>query len=527
MIKKYLKKWSAMYLILSLFYVSCGDKDLLEFDKISDSIDWQPNLFLPVGTGSFTLWDFLKDENSDSTIVNENNKLIIRHVEPDVYKMDLSEVFTLPEQNVTERINLPVNLDELPGSGDIVLTEDIILTKRHTVVLSLEAGSSMTNLEAAMKMDYVFSGNPLFNYKVSLVLENAKVGTDTLKIIESVDDGNNVADALTYGNVVFDMNTQSNSITYRVDVTIPKGQTINKNADLDVDIEFGLSGFQLNVVRGTISPKVFDIPQETFDLGVDFLKEIGGNFKFTNPQLKLIVRNQGIGVPILLDMGFKAYGEGGKTAVFAGAPLKFNGDPFGNYIEEELGYNKSNSNIVDVLSLPPTSIEYEGEVTVNPNTSPVILRRGGNVAVDLKMEIPLSLSADSLIYQDTIKGVDVSESDVEKIQQAAIVLTVVNGLALDMTMDGLILLDDNHRQIDYVASKGRIKAATVEGGIVKPTQNDPIKITLSSTNIKNLGKSKYIVMKLKASTAGREVDILADSKLEFKLALQAKIDARF
>lgn len=527
MIKKYLKKWAAICFILSLSCVSCGDKDFLEFDKVSDSVDWQPNLFLPVGTGSFTLWDFLKKNNADSTIVNENNKLIVRHVEPDVYSLDLDEVFSLPEQDIRQQINLPIDLSLLPGSGDITLTEDVVVVKRSTVELTLEPGCTINNLEAAMKMNYTFSGNPLFNYNVALVIENAYVGADTLRVIGSVENGDDVTGRSAYNNVVFEMSAQPNTIAYRVVVTIPKGQTVNKDADLNVNVGFGLSEFQLNVVRGKINPKVFSIPQETFDLGVDFLEEIGGNFKFVDPKLQLVVRNQGIGVPILLDMDFKAYGEGGKTAEFAGEPLKFNGDQFGNYIEEQLGYDKSNSNIVDVLSLPPTSIEYKGEATVNPNTSEVILRRGGKVNVDLKMEIPLSLSADSLIYQDTIKGLDISESDVEKIKQAAVVLTVVNGLQLEMSLDGLILLDDNQNRIDYVPANGRLKAAIVNNGKVEPVQNDPIKITLSSANIKNLGKSKYILMKLRASTAGREVNILADSKLEFKLALQAKIDAKF
>lgn len=519
-----LKKIGVITALLALLGVSCGDMDLFDSDKMSDSINWQPNFTIPVGYGTVTMWKLLEQAGDDSVIVNVDNNLIIRYTQKDIYHLSATEVFDLPEQNIRKQVELAV---KVPGvsNGTILLPEDLLLSMDDVLNLDLEEGYALEELVTSMNLNYSFSKMP-FDYQVALVLENVKDGNTPLKIEESVN--RTISRNHSYANLLFDMGATPNKIAYRLAVVIPKGQTITLTPDLKINLEFGLNRFYFDKIAGTMPLLTVDIPEDSFRMNVDFLNELSGSFRFADPRLDLTVANRGIGVPLELKMDFTAYGEGGKSVVFKGDPLKFSGNPLNTTtVTERKGYNKENSNIAELLSLPPTDrIEYGGVVNVNSDGGKVVLFRNAKANVDVNIEIPLSLTADSLVYRDTIK--DISKiDDVEKIKAAALLLKVVNGIPLQVTLDKLVLTDRYNQPIDTVIiKKGTLEAAEDKGTSIV-TKASSIEVVLSEKNIKSLGRLNNIILLIKASTAndGHPVTIKADASLELKIILNAKIDA--
>ena len=96
----------ALWGIVLLMCVSCGDPDLFNTDKWSDKIegDWSPAFKAPVAYGEFTLWDLLQNtaEGEDSPIqkvpVSEgsmDSMLVVQYTQEDIYEVALDDIFKL------------------------------------------------------------------------------------------------------------------------------------------------------------------------------------------------------------------------------------------------------------------------------------------------------------------------------------------------------------------------------------------------------------------------------------------------
>lgn len=516
-----MRKISTMFCGLWLMCVSCGDMDLLDFDKISDKINWKPDLVAPIGYGSFSMWTLL-EQSVDSTIVNVDNQLMIRYTESNIYQMSATEFFDLPPQDVRESLNIPVNIPEMPLGVRVNLTEDIELNSEGILAIEPGEGYELHKLVTSMFLNYSFPKMP-FDYNVSLVLENIKSHGESLVINERVI--NMVNRSVNYSNLLFDMQDAPNTVSYRIVITIPAGQDIVLSSGLNIALSFGLSNFSFEMVAGKLKPIEIEIPQDEFKIDVDFLNELSGNFLFADPRLDLVVSNNGIGVPIEVDMDFTGYGDG-KSVVFEGVPLRFIGNTTENMVTETHGYNKDNSNIAELLSLPPTErIVYGGMVNVNPEGGVAEVYKNARVSVSAKIEIPLTLTADSLIYTNTIKDIDIS--DAEKIVRAGMTLKVLNGIPLQVNLEKLVLTDYYNEPLDTVFVKnGRLEAAEDKGGTIT-AKSSVLEVELSEKNISHLNNTKNIQLVLRASTGndGRAVSIKGDAMLEVTMILRAKIDA--
>ena len=58
---------------------------------------------------------------------------------------------------------------------------------------------------------------------------------------------------------------------------------------------------------------ILRVYHDKFNMDIDFLDEIGGKFKFTKPELNIILRNKGIGVPMSVDATFYGQNAEGDT----------------------------------------------------------------------------------------------------------------------------------------------------------------------------------------------------------------------
>ena len=164
------------------------------------------------------------------------------------------------------------------------------------------------------------------------------------------------------------------------------------------------------------------------------------------PELNIILRNKGIGVPMSVDATFYGQNAEGDTLTLKlekGKELLTLGNKSNIVFSDTLGLNKDNSNIVDFLSLPPTGdIFYQGTVTVNPQgDEDNVIYSDGEIDLDAYVRIPFALSAEGLNYKDTLNDIDIDPKYADRIKEGVITITAVNGLPLNLRIPTLVLLE--------------------------------------------------------------------------------------
>ena len=521
MMRKNVKTIVSVLITALLFGTSCGDADLFDSDKWSDQIEgWEPGVSLQVVHGTFTLWDLINQK--DSVIIKEGNDLIIQYLKEDIYKLEISEVFDMPKEdiNFSAEFDLSVYPDYVPGvilPGPIDLPTMEVIEKINKVPEDCKLKKIIASADLHCNLP-----NTGFDYNIEATFENIKdADGNILKIIKNVTT-TGVNETIPLKNLEITPG-DGYEITLKIDLNIPGQQELNVSS---IDLSFGLQDFTFTKVEGQIARKEIDIDPGSFDMNVDFLNEIGGKFSFTKPELNIILRNKGVGVPMQVDATFDGKNKEGKALTLKlneGKTLIAVGNKTNIVVSEPLGLNAQNSNIVDFLSLPPQgNIDYKGTVTVNPGEKvDNVIYNDAEVTLDALVRIPFSLKAENLTYRDTLNDIDVDQKYADKIKEGTIKIIAENGLPLDLRIPSLILMGENDEEID------RVSAATGKDGLKAAVGNKPsnstIEFKLTQAQAKNLGKTKKILLEAVASTPQQsEVTIGADAKLSFKLMLQAK-----
>lgn len=511
-----LNKGCMILLGVILFGISCGDADLFDGDKWSGKVDgWTLGVKGKVAHGKFTLWDVI-NQGDDDVVVKEGNNLIIQYLEPNIYEMPVTDVFKLSGTTDFEvELDLPgieVGAGEIPEDIDVprfTLTTDL-------PAIPNECELKVLALVGELKCDFPYNG---FDYEVKVTFENMVKDDVPYTITKKVTQyERQYIDNWTDG-VTVNLN-QDKELRLGFKVKVLAGGTVGSVIDGKVHVgslNFNLSDLDFKEAIGKI--KVSDpvqIDPGQFDLNVDFLDEIGGSFKFAKPELNIILRNEGIGVPLSLSAEFDGKNEDQEVT------LKLNDGKelytLGKVDDvDTLGFNAGNSNIVDFLSLPPQGeIEYRGEVNVNPkDAEDNIVRRDGKAALDAYVRIPFTLSAESLSYKDTLDDIDIDQKYADKIETGVIKIVATNGLPLNIEIPYLTLMDENGEKLVIPAEKDN------QG--LKANKQGVIKYSLNRERASFLGKTENILLEVMVSTPDNQVvTVAADAVLDFQLLLEVR-----
>lgn len=522
-----LNRGSAILLSLLLLCASCGDVDLFDTDKWSDKIEgWEPGVKGAIAHGEFTLWELLKDTASDSPIQKEpieagskDSILVIKYTEENIYKVDISEVFELSKTDINFKKNfdIPDELQNVQGGIDvetafpggysindeieeaIPLPSEFVETRLNQIKLSKGTCNYLLpildDVNYTVRVSYLSEGD----MKDLLISSNLEAGQDV---------------ELSLKDKIFDL--VDNKIILHFDITLVDGNY--RGADFGVRIKF--CDYDFSRIEGKIfKADGIDIKEDSFDMDIDFLNDIGGNFKFADPKLELVIRNKGIGLPVSVDMVFEGQDKDeNKGTLELNEPLIFGGNPSNDVVKtipKEI--NKDNSTIVDFLSLPPQgNIYYSGKVNLNPEGAVNVIYKDGSMDMDVNISIPLSLT-DSLSYRETLEDIDIDQKYADKIKEGTISIKVLeNGLPMDLSVPKLILMTENETPIDTIS----VLTSTGDAQI-KANKNGTLIFKINQKQAKNLGQTEKILLEavLFSETA---TPVRSDAKLKFALILEAK-----
>jgi len=529
--------------VLALSLNSCFNSDDYDFDKLSDNIDWKPNMIVPVGYGTYSLWYLLNQHETnplDQTIILDNEGYLhIRHLEENIFTYDAIDVLTFPSQ-VSNSFNLilPPNL-ALPTPIVIPPTSDIIQVQTG------QSGVILSEMNLNTSMHFTIT-NPL-NADVDLSITLPDTGIDgsvvsqTYKILAGA---TNQAETLNLTGVNIDFNTPystNNEMDIEFSGTIlDNGGTISSSGG-DLNIDYQVQTIDFILAKGDFGKQNLNIGNGNIDMNVDFWDDIEGDYQFADPKIKLYMQNSA-GVPFEIHANITGYNTDGNSQALNPAPLQpqypQTDTEVANGIADTVTYDKNNSEIVNLMALPPSDrLEYSGSVALNPNavditTAPNIISRNSAIDVDLEIDIPLDFSATNLMIRDTITSIDISDAD--KIMNAAAVITAKNGFPLTVSIDKIYLADALYNKIDSITDNKVIDAAEVfasgdQKGEVDESKIQEIshEVQLSQTQIEHLSQTRNIIINASVKTTGNgtePVKLKGDYELSFTISVQAQID---
>lgn len=528
------KAYTAVLLLLAC--VSCGDPDLFDTDKWSDNIEGlEPNVQLKVAHGSFTLWDLLMDTTGYIQKVPDSQNpadtlLAIKYTEEDIYKLDnLASIFDMSIGTLS--FQLPDVLVDGGGQPDLELTEDLVLDVPEmdaveVPISDIPAGSEVKGILASARLDVSIPRED-FTYEIKVEFNNLLVdGVPFTKtfLIEKADGSNGAVLSETMDLPGIFLNLKEvDGIKMQVSGVIKKGQTISTGITIAGGV-VGLSNITFIKAEGKLKAEPMSV-NGYFDLDIEFLDKIGGNFSFADPELKILVKNKGIGVAANLQMDFWVK-DGLGANRFNGGLLEF---PTNRELTEKEGTMVyRGAELAAFLSLPPSGlVSYEGQVTLggSDDYSDVIWKDGA-VRMDAEINIPLKLSAEGLFYQDTITDISVDKDIADKIMAGAIVLAATNSVPLELSVDSLILVDEAYRPLTKVAATvGKNKLEAASGNTPAKGQ---LEFALNKDQAKLLGKTEHLLLAVKAATpleggVRKAVSIYSNAFLALDVMLKAQI----
>jgi len=526
--------------MLAITMQSCFDSDDYDFDKLSEKADWTPNMIVPVGYGTYSLWYLLNqhEETNEQTITLDGEGLLhIKYLEEDIFNYNAADVLNFPSQS-PENFSLLLPLVGLPGPISIsTATDEFYVQTGHTGVI-------LSELDLNTSLQFYFT-NPL-NADIDLTVslptgtQGGTMVSQTFRINANAANQSETMD-LTNLNLFFKTPySTNNALDLEFSGTIlDNGGTISGIGDLG--IQYQVQNIDFILAQGDFGTQTIGIGTGNIDMDVDFWDDIEGEYQFADPKIFLYMDNS-VGVPFQINANIVGFSVDGNAASLNPVPLQPNYPQNLNEVysgvSDTVVYDKTNSNIVELMALPPSDrMDYLGSIALNPNvvdipTSPNILSNNSTINVDIEIDIPLDFTATNLMLRDTIDDIDID--DAEKILNAAVVISAENGYPLDATIHKIYLTDAYYNIIDSVTDNEVIDAAKIfPAGHAQEGEVDPSsilevshEIQLSQSQIENLNQTENLIVNAYVSTMnnGESVKLKGDYELKFTISVQAQLD---
>lgn len=309
------------------------------------------------------------------------------------------------------------------------------------------------------------------------------------------------------------INTFSQNIIGRIQYTgemktLRKSDTVYIKAGVQsVDPEYaeGYMGKQtVSIGLDEIGFNIFDrvksgkINLEDVKMDIEIENGIGAG---ANAKIKQLISVNKNGNEVLMT------GSGVENEVFIPTSTK-TGNPLEpvNFSIANLNLSKSNSNITSFIENFPSLLKYEIEFNINSNiiteptiaeiissTPPNFIYYGKWISANVKMEIPLSFMADSLLLTDTI-DFNYQQNSTSNYNDGNFNLIVDNDFPFNAYVT-LLLADENGNVNDTLLVKGEIEKSLINPSNGKTIQSKQsvIKFNISSSLLSQMENSKKII----------------------------------
>jgi len=275
------------------------------------------------------------------------------------------------------------------------------------------------------------------------------------------------------------------------------------------------------------------VAQDSIDLDFDFFDRIDGGLRITDPQIRISASNS-VGLPFRIDtltlLGKSSFGTVENFGFpIINAPLP-SLSQVGQTVYETYVFDKTSTNIVNFMALPPRNIHFNGSAITNPDgdmggTALNFVTDSARFNVGIEVEIPLEIQTDRLIVIDTV-DIDVANT-FTMVDMAKLYVITKNGFPFSLDISLIPLEKTTLLPYDEIVINALQSAEVNSKGIVTVAKESRSSVRLTKQQISNLANSKKIILKASLKTANNgtiPVKLLTYYNLFIKLALQADLN---
>jgi hypothetical protein len=302
----------------------------------------------------------------------------------------------------------------------------------------------------------------------------------------------------------------------------------------DSVVDLKLSDFSKATIQktATIKPSSYDL-----NLG-DVLDHINGTIRFYNPSIKFNYTNS-FHDPVKISLNVTAKGKSSALPLtLAPFILEKPNLPAQHEITTSFAIDKSNSNLPDLISLPPESVDYSGTATitstVKDNGTESYAIGSNRLLGSLEIDVPLDLSLTNIQFKDTVNNFIKSNNgdnplDPANFQLLRIKVSAKNGFPLGAALK-MSLYDSVAKTIrSTVEATGLLNPAPVDATTGKANGVTETSTTIEFTKefFSYVNKTDKIIFTITLNTTGsgaQEVKIYSDYRINFTAALVVKPD---
>jgi hypothetical protein len=301
----------------------------------------------------------------------------------------------------------------------------------------------------------------------------------------------------------------------------------------DVNFTYTIEDIDFSYVEGWLGQKAITVDNEVFDFENevnDFYEKFSGEIRLTNPMVRLVYENF-FGVPVRMNFNMTGYGKEGEIVALNPPAIDFPApsDTLQGAYEGLAEVNRDNSNIVNMIAIPPQRIEFSGSANANPGGTPATNFVKGNsyFLANLEVDVPLELQINNLNFSDTLEF-DLGD-DLDMIEDGSLHFIVENGFPFEVKLE-LIMRDSVTNEILHSFSEIKIMdAAPVNtNGVVEPGQKtvSTEKIELTRVIIDKMIMANQLIISATMFTSEsgtRPVKIHSDYELKFNIRVRSSL----
>ena len=356
---------------------------------------------------------------------------------------------------------------------------------------------------------------------------------DTTILISS---GSTTTGSINLNNTILDLTTDPAQNHSKLPIAVSakligSGNQVSVDSSDALNMTFEMTNLQFGHIKGYFGSSQISIAQGNVPLSLDFLENFNGSISFSEPSISLDITNS-IGLPIQLELDFNSYANG--TVYPLNGPDYILPYPttLGNSSSGTLSFDNTNSQIVDIFTLPKDSISYGGAVNINHDTATYgtsnFVTNTSKISGDLLMELPFSITASGLTLSDTLaQNLDLASLVPDSFDVELIKLHMVNTTTLPLNANIELKFYDENWNLTHSESISLMESGIPNAsGIVTAPNAVSTDLELQGASIEAVLASNAVIAEVTMETydaGSTPVKLRTDATIGIALGLELQV----
>ncbi len=532
--------------LLVLLFVAAGItgcvKDYFDFDKLSNNVDWNPNIAAPAIHSRLTVRDLIRDYDTSHLFVEDSTKFLYLIYNKQVFSLPGNSYVQLQDQNFPTQI---FSASEFTSQGFPSPNSTAVVTKNLSLPLTLQQPTDVFDSlifklgNFNLNVQSTFLHNGLLTITFPTIRKNGLPYSKT----GQVDATGNFNYSNTFNDLT-DYKAQmptANQLACELSLTLTNTSNNPVLPGHQTSVAFGFNGLQYKIIFGNFGNRIIPVQEDTVEVDI-FKNTLGGQLYFVNPKIRIYLYNS-FGIPLGATFSdLRIYSSSDHNYYPYALPAQYNpiiiqAPTYGqNHITTTIHLDTLNfPQIRNIIYNNPRYFYLQTTAMMNP---PFIaqynyLTDTSRFAVNLEVELPLWGSSTQWILQDTLPF-DFSEyykdstADLSNIEYVKFHFNTLNAMPTEVKVQ-VYFTDSLYNRIDSVFTSQNMMIVNSgvlnsQGKVIQPTRKITSAIYTGSrlsglTNVKNALIRAYLTTTNNGSTI---VKFYSDNYLDVKMGVQVQ-----